>query len=468
MEWADLMGFFKPNIQKLQRKRDIPKLLDALIQDRMHDFYITDEAADALAEIGEDAIEPLCITLQDKTLRTRRYVIDVLGKIGSPVAIESIISAASDDKLRSSAVQALGEIGDISSIPFLCEALKDGDRSVRIFAARSLGAIANADAVDSLCNALKNLKGPNQFQLVFDFKGEERFAISVVEALDNIGGPKAMSCLNEALKSDFEKVVFYSAKSLKRNNELRDDETICEEILKKRLMLKEHISELFGLSWLPDIEDSMMRLNKLAEFTRNRKLYNVTLSTMFSSEFAKNIQEILRIAIDGKEDERSQANLALIELLDNYLRSCDASNANYVYAIRALVEIEDSRAIDALISALGHENKYIRAAAAGALGKADGSRAEKYLLQAINDGFKDVRVNAVESLASINSTASVSGLLNAAKDSSWAVRKKVVAALGQYKEKEVEESLMHALSDPNVGVRIKAQTSLDRIGYLIN
>jgi len=151
-------------------------------------------AADALVQIGEPAVEPLILTLQDRSIKTwniQARAVDTLAKIGSQRAVEAVIKSFEDTGLnkyvRGSAVlavaelkpkeavevlsrvsrdknqfvrwkcaQALGMLGDKKGADALIRALSDEDQYIRAAAARSLGQIKAENAAESLIGAFKD------------------------------------------------------------------------------------------------------------------------------------------------------------------------------------------------------------------------------------------------------------------------------------------------------------------------
>ena len=98
-----------------------------------------------------------------------------------------------DPRIRSAAVEALGELGDPSAIEALGNALaKDTDSDVRESAAEALGELGSPNAVQVLRTGLKD--------------GDEDVREAVVDALGEIGGPEAERVLRQALADSDEDV----------------------------------------------------------------------------------------------------------------------------------------------------------------------------------------------------------------------------------------------------------------------
>lgn len=115
--------------------------ISTLLQDLSHlDRGVREQAVRSLVEIGEPAIEPLGIFLQDPYNRGRNMAARALGLIGDPRAIPALAEALKDQDeiIRSVAAWALGEIGDESAIPELLKVTRDSRQCVRNRASASL------------------------------------------------------------------------------------------------------------------------------------------------------------------------------------------------------------------------------------------------------------------------------------------------------------------------------------------
>jgi len=114
--------FFRPNVSKMEKRRDVAGLMRACIEDR--DGSVRSDAARALGDIGD----------------TR--------------SVETLIRALEDSDVRSNAARALGKIGDARSVEPLIRALEDSNESFRSAAAEALGDIGDARSVEPLIGAL--------------------------------------------------------------------------------------------------------------------------------------------------------------------------------------------------------------------------------------------------------------------------------------------------------------------------
>lgn len=106
----------------------------------LHDEDLRVEAAKALSNMGEKAVEPLIAALKDEDACVRFLAAGALGDIGDERAVEPLIAALSDEHsyVREYAAEALGKIGDERAIEPLTAALNDEEEDVRMKATEAL------------------------------------------------------------------------------------------------------------------------------------------------------------------------------------------------------------------------------------------------------------------------------------------------------------------------------------------
>ena len=146
-----------------------------------------------------------------------------------------------EEEIRQSAITALGQIGDATTVPILIQALDDQHKKIRMQAAVSLGKIGDPSAVSSLIKALDDQStqvrinatialgriGESAQQAIPDLTkvlnlADERSYINVVWALAQMGAP-AVPALIIALNHNNEKVHRRAANAL---NEIGTAEAI--------------------------------------------------------------------------------------------------------------------------------------------------------------------------------------------------------------------------------------------------
>ena len=233
--------FGPPNIDKLQARRDVDKLIKAL---RYKDASMRKSAARALGEIGDArAVEPLLSTLKDQDKGVRGWSADALGKIGDARAVEPLLAVLKhqdndewfqvraadalewisvaqrwdsmswneqiqwleksgdarvlepfltalkndDSRIQRNAIRTLAEVGKPAVEPLLA-VLRDENKNLRWGAVGALGRIGDARAFEPLCAALKD--------------NSEDVREAAAWALGKIGDTRAVGPLQAALKDD--------------------------------------------------------------------------------------------------------------------------------------------------------------------------------------------------------------------------------------------------------------------------
>ncbi len=170
------MRFFRPNVRRMLKKRDVKGLIRA-VNDEERGIRLA--AIEALGQIGDlQAVEPLIAALQDDSWGVRSYAAAALGAIGDGRAVKPLTSLIRDGKkvVRKAAAEALAKIGpsaDPESQGWYLVALEQWDRAAslgeaalepliaalgngEVDAARVLGEIGSARATEPLVSVLKD------------------------------------------------------------------------------------------------------------------------------------------------------------------------------------------------------------------------------------------------------------------------------------------------------------------------
>ena len=148
--------------------RAVDPLIRALIDarnrsiDRLgnYDTFAAKAAQAALVQLGASAVQPVSAMLSRTGVlpQARECLARVLGKIGDPRAVESLIYVLENPyeavQVRYGAVLALGEIGDPRAVEPLIATLADKDPMMREAAVLALGEIGDPRAVEPLTATL--------------------------------------------------------------------------------------------------------------------------------------------------------------------------------------------------------------------------------------------------------------------------------------------------------------------------
>lgn len=214
------MNIIKPNINKLERKKDVEGLIKVLSVPRMYeiDDQLCSALAEALGRVGESTVEPLVNAISEitKTFRYRgvtihprdiRSLYDALANIGEP-SIEALVKLFCEDPYSSARV-ALANIGEPAIEP-LVEKLKDTDDWRLIGRISEIFKIIGRPAVVPLMEIIKS-KGEKKpllaaikyesyankvfrtfcFEKVYDktIPNSEKVTIGIIHTIMTIGKP---------------------------------------------------------------------------------------------------------------------------------------------------------------------------------------------------------------------------------------------------------------------------------------
>jgi len=151
-----LSGLFRPNIERLKKRKDVERLIRAL---QHRDWHIRMDAAEALGTLADErAIEPLIECLKDESRHVRREAAMALGFLGDKRAIEPRIQALRGewDDSETSYIEAIERLGDKTSIQPLGKACKYRSKWVRGEEDASLGKIQDVMRMEPVSTVLKD------------------------------------------------------------------------------------------------------------------------------------------------------------------------------------------------------------------------------------------------------------------------------------------------------------------------
>ena len=376
---------FKPNVERLREKKDVKGLIKAL---RHED--VRKEAAEALVNIGEPAVEPLIQALKDEYSDVREEAARALGRIGDKRAVEPLIQALKDNiDVQRRAAWALRKIGEPAVEP-LIQALKDEYSDVRWRAAWALDEMGWEPGDDT--------------EKVYYLIAKQEWS-----ELPELGEP-AVEPLIQALKDEYSDVRWRAAWALDEMGWEPGDDT--EKVY--YLIAKQEWSELPELGE-PAVEPLIQALKD--EYSDVRESAAEALAKIGEPAVEPLIQAL------KDEDWHVQEEAA-----------------------EALGEIGDKRAVEPLIQALKDEDWHVQEEAAEALGEIGDKRAVEPLIQALKDEDWHVQEEAAEALGEIGDKRAVEPLIQALKDEDVEyVRAEAAGALVKIGDKRAVEAVIKYL-----------------------
>ena len=231
------MGIFdrKPNVEKLEKKRDIEGLIEALQYRK--DLIVRGEAASALGRIGyKRAAEPLVQALKDEDSYVRQEAAIALGNIGDVRGVRPLIKLSRIELVESRAVQALCEIKDVGAVEPLSAALRYADGRVGVLVVTLLGHHGKA-AVTPLVHALGHK--------------DVRVCDEIMRVLAKIEDPAVIvEPLIEALKDENERTRWLAAKILGHARDARAVEPLIRALTDDDDYVRDMAAEALG--WIQD------------------------------------------------------------------------------------------------------------------------------------------------------------------------------------------------------------------------
>jgi bilin biosynthesis protein len=150
----------------------------------------------ALAEVGEPAVEPLLQALNSRNAQTRAYAATALGLMGAKRAFDPIcalLAYEGDVMIRMSLLEALGGLGDARAVAVLLPYLTPPEQQNRGWmirvAANALGRIGTEGVIKPMAEVLAT--EPDWFA-----------RLGAAEGLRKIQHPLAVEALRAALKDE--------------------------------------------------------------------------------------------------------------------------------------------------------------------------------------------------------------------------------------------------------------------------
>jgi HEAT repeat protein len=385
----------------------------------------------ALKAAGDDAaVGPLIAALNDSSWLVRISMIQALGEIGDPRAVEAVsrrLDNSGDENERNDAADCLGAIGDLASIESLFRASGHEKYSVRAHACAALSSIGGAGALERVAGAARDDTG---YVRVYATRGLVRFGIE-----------HAGEALRVALEDELWEVQSAAARSL------------------ADLKLPAATAMLEQAAQSPDL-----RVRTVSLWALGRRVEDAGIDLLCTA---------LRSGDDGTR--RDIAN-GLKDIGDD--RTADAlitatHDKNYFVrkiAAEGLGKTGTTRAVPALIRLLDDPEEYVFWAVPKALGKIGGLEATRALLMRARSDLRELsRSYVVDALATIAVKEGVDPLRKALGDTDRNVRRAASEALAKVTRKRFEAQLEqeNATGEGSGGRTASQQRDLTHLNELV-
>lgn len=448
-------------------------------------------AAEILVKIGGEAVEPLLDEIDNEDHDIRKFIVDVLGLIKDKRSVEQICRSLYDENanVACSAAEALGEIGSKEAVAALIGAFENVEDS-RLQAVEALGKIGDPSSLDKLY-AFAHSDDPMIQYVVLEAIGNIGLADSVqhlLPFLDDDDGTIAetalMAIISISLKNDgkidcdlpLDKFAHFLFDGIKNHNREITDFTLSRL---KHWYGNEVLSQLLGVLDSVEEEDRKRITDILID--AGPAAVNTMLDTFVHSTLASKLalldvikqsidpeiaQRLITFAEDTEPDVRQKiAHLLGLSGCDDAIKPLKKMTADPVGHVRAtafaaLGWLASESEIDFLFEGLKDKFPDVRQAVLGALIVVGAPQVvEKFTGDLFHDDVERQRL-AVMALGMIGDSDVVGPLLGAVNHPDASVRKLAIASLGRIKSVTDVQPLVLALSDESAAVRKAAVTAL--------
>ncbi|GAM08186.1 phycocyanobilin lyase subunit alpha [Geobacter sp. OR-1] len=428
----DVRKFVIDVLGNIGSQEPVPLLIRAL---RDEDPNVSSAAAENLGKIGDPRAVPELVAVLDRGNISLCYtVLEALGRIGKPVPVETVIALADESLLKKPLIDCLGAIGDVEVVPFLIDGLREKAKHVRAAAASSLLMIR-----EGLSRELAHEKIDAQLRGFAGTDFAREFISAITETEKHLSEPliRILGLLGDP------------AAAMLLLEGCRDDRLRGGCLNSFREIGAEGLHALIRA--YPESDDEQKcyityicgelgcpeSANILREGMKSRShmLRRVAVIAAGNIGSAEIIPDIEPLLDDDELDVRVGAVEALGRLVDK-----DRIAVERIAADLSTSPVpEKRRSSTSLYAAL---------------------RSTERLARLIKDEDANVRTAAVFSLAELKDPASVNHLVMALVDEEPNVRMAVAGALGEFGGDFVVQPLMLALKDQNQWVKCAALRSL--------
>ncbi|WP_165065668.1 HEAT repeat domain-containing protein [Desulfovibrio sp. ZJ200] len=475
-------------------------LCDALLKDP--EVNVRYQAAVSLGTLAyPEAVGALCQAMHDEEW-VQFAVVEALAKIKAPSATTALVQLLpqSSPLVSSAIIDALGDMGDIKTIPLLFNALENvsvalrhkivkaivqilSGRSLSLLAAKSqerlrtylLDALSDSDE-DILLAALQGLSGIGKedassaiLELAARLDPERKAELyeAAIRAIASIG---YNDTVRDALRSEDENRVMIAMEAC----QLMDDRRPVEEIKTAFWRVNPDLQRaaVAEVAQLGNCDDMPFFLSVIDE-CEDTEVLKSALFFFGNQHTCPDVEDVVFSQLDHRSaDVQEMALEACINLHSPTLNvrfkerfhSDDAMQRMMsVYALGRYSVVEN---LAELTEALKDEDPGVRQTAVEAFLNLGGN-AERYLprlLPRLSDENKDVRTALVNLLGQIGTSAVIPHLITALRDENDWVRIRAIEALGVNKNAEAVPTLSQMLEDASPMVAFKIIEALGKIG----
>lgn len=499
-EDADLRIFIADILGYCRSFQSAMLLGDALLKDP--EVNVRYQAAVSLGNLAfPESVNSLRQAMHDEEW-VQFAVVEALAKINDPAAISALIKLlpVSSPLVSAAIIDALGELGDIKTIPmlfnslenvnvvirhkivkaivqilsgrslsllapksqerlraYLLDALTDNDEEIQIAALQGLSAIGTNEASNDIISLAKTIDPERNAELYE----------AAIRALAAIG---YNDVVRDALRSEDETNVMIAMEAC----QLMEDQRPLEEIknLFWRVGRDLQRAAIAEVAQLGNCDDVPFFLSVMDE-CKDAEVLKSTLAFFGNQHACPDVEDVVFSQLDHRYvDVKEMALEACINLHSPALNERFRERARgddpmqRMMAVYALGRYSVQENISEITDALEDADPAIRRVAVEAFLNMGGA-AERYLprlLPRLFDEDKDVRLALVDLLGQIGTSTVMPHLITALRDENEWVRIRAIEALGVNRHFEAVNTLASMLEDASPMIAFRIIEALGRIG----
>ncbi len=441
-------------------------------------------ASEVLTKLGALSVDALCDAAHDPDHDVRKFAVDILGTIGDPRALHSLLMSLEDanqnvvcsaaealgmlgsaDALeallatfetkafaRPQIIDALGQIGDTRALPLLVEAIHANDPIVVYSAVEAMGSMHSRRVEPYLRELL--VRGDEALQEAA-IGSLIRVAHSVDHAvLDNLPVAIVQLCLNKAIRSGDKKTKLFAIAELRHWEGPATVSVLLEALNDPDEEVMIAARETLSLQ----ATSASDRIAEALIDAPARLICNL-LDTIGATGNSRFVQDIVSLASHHDETVREKVAFVLGKIGDqtilDYLMALAVDPVGHVRsaALKALGWIGADKAIDSLFTALDDPFPDVRQAALGALVLSGGDDAIRRFRLDLNHADPHRQIIAAQALGWIGEASVIEPLVEALRHPEWEVRKSAVESLGRSADVSALQHIKVLLNDEEPQVR---------------
>ncbi|MEE2959970.1 MAG: HEAT repeat domain-containing protein [Myxococcota bacterium] len=489
-------------LEQLARFRNVPKLIPGLVESLRSDMPVSlrNAAAEALFFLGSDCVEGLTIGLASSDSSRRKFIVEILGRIGTEEARACLFASINDCDLnvRSAVIESLGRIGGDSVIRELTQRINASSGDLQLVS-YLLQALATAGAkleyeileqwfsVRPVLRLVGPLLGLNAEQRsldkLIDFLEDHSRSVRI-GAIDGLfsavsrGDEKTKTYAFDRIGTREESVQSLIAAMVDRDARISERSARILMTMGRADIMPEILRASSGSTWESEAVSSAVKIGRdvvphilpLVEDI-NDEVKRVIVEVMEHLRDPRCAAVFVRLALDGEERLAESAIGALARV---------GEKSDFVNLTK-LVEQSETRlfpAISRALCILGRRDPRIAAEITrGLIGVggphvlwfqvfAEARRIEDVpiLIEGIESSDPELRKAAINAAGSFGASFDELSLTDACEDSVGSVRASAVRALGAFSSESALRQVEKCLDDNDPWVASEAIKSLTTMG----